>query len=92
MQALKETQAWIATGGVAAPATEVPLRIIPLTDLTLPAPSDGKSEVGGSDEELLTPKCLLSKIWWADNLEHVLDKGAWVAKPAMHQGWEIFVR
>ena len=39
-------------------------------------PRDGESEVGGSDVELLTPKRLLSKVWQADDVEHVLDKGA----------------
>jgi len=90
-QALKETQAWITTGGVAAPATEAPLQMVPPTNLTLPAPSNGKSEVSVSDKELLTPKCLLSKVQQVDDIEHVLDKGAWVAMLAMHWGWEIFV-
>ena len=65
--------------------------MVPPTDLTLPAPSDSKSEVSGSNEELPTPKHLLSKVRWVDDIEHVLDKGAWVAMLAMHWGWEIFV-
>jgi len=56
MRDLEETQAWIANGGVAAPAIVAPLRIMPPNNLTLPAPSDGESEVSGSDEELLTLK------------------------------------
>jgi len=65
--------------------------MVPPTDLTLPAPSDSKSKVGGSNKELLTPKHLLSKVWQADYVEHVLDKGVWVATPVMCQGWEIFM-
>ena len=91
MQTLKETQAWIATGGVASPATAAPLRIIPLPNLMPPAPSDSESEVGGSDMELPTQKRLLSKVQWADDVEHVLDKGACATMPVTCQGWEIFV-
>ena len=88
---LEETQAWIASGGVAAPVVVVPLRNLPPTDPTLPVPSDGESEVGASDEELLTPKRLLSKVRWSDEVEHVLDKGAWAMTPATRVGWKIFV-
>ena len=37
------------------------------------------------------PKQLLSKVKWADNIEHVLDKGAWATMPMMRRGWEIFI-
>jgi len=91
MWALEETQAWIMSGGIAKPVTAAPLWIIPPTDLTLPPPSDGESEVGASDEELPTPKCLLSKVWLLDKVEHMLDKGPWAATPAMCIGWKIFI-
>ena len=68
-----------------------PLRNLPPTDPTLPVPSDGESEVDALDEELLTPKWLLSKVWWSDKVEHVLDKGAWAMTPATGIGWKIFV-
>ena len=88
---LKETQAWIVAGGFTAPVTDVPPQIVPLIELMQPAPSDGESEVSGSDEELPTLKQLLSKVKRADNIEHVLDKGAWATMPMTHWGWEIFV-
>ena len=69
----------------------VPLQTLPPTDPTLPVPSDGESEVGASDEELLTPKRLLSKVRLSDKVEHVLDKGAWATTPATHVRWKIFV-
>ena len=90
-QSLEETQAWIVSGGVAAPVVVAPLRNLPPTDPTLLVPSDSESEVGASDEELPTPKHLLSKVQWSDEVEHVLDKGAWATTPAMHVGWNIFV-
>jgi len=68
-----------------------PLLNLPPTDPTLPAPSDGESEVGASDEELPTPKRLLSKVRRSDEVEHVLDKGAWATTPATRVGWKIFV-
>jgi len=55
------------------------------------ATSDGESEVGASDEELPTPKRLLSKVRRSDEVEHVLDKGAWAMTPATCVGWKIFV-
>ena len=73
------------------PVVVVPLRNLPPTDPTLPVPSDGESEVGASDEELPTPKRLLSKVWQSDEVEHVLDKGAWATTLATHVGWKIFV-
>src|SRR5882724_2761809 len=76
--ALEETQAWITNGGVAAPVTTVPLWIVPPTNPTLPTPSNGESGVGASNEELLTPKCLM-------------DKGLWATPLAMHIGWKIFI-
>jgi len=90
-QSLEETQAWIASGGVAAPVTVVPLWNLPPTDLTLPAPSNGESKVSASDKELLTPKCLFSKVWLSDKVEHMLDKGAWATTPATHIRWKIFI-
>src|SRR5882724_2090986 len=88
---LEETQVWIVSGGVAAPVVVAPLRNLPPTDLTLPAPSDSESEVGASDEELPTPRHLLSKVQLLDEVKHVLDKGAWATTPAMRVRWKIFV-
>ena len=48
--------------------------------------SNGKSDVGGSDVDLPTPKRLLPNVQQADDVEHVLDKGAWVTMPATHWG------
>ena len=90
-QALKENQAWIASGGVAAPVTAVPLWILPPTDPTLPAPRNGESEVSASDEELLIQKHLFPKVRLSDKVEHMLDKDAWATTLATHIGWKIFV-
>jgi len=54
-------------------------------------PSDGESEVGGSDADLPMPKRLLPKVWQAYDIEHMLDKGAWATMPATRQGGEIFI-
>jgi len=85
--ALQEMKAWIATSGVAASAAVV-------TDV--PAPpihaSHGESKVGVSDEELPTLQKVLSKVWWAEDIKHVLDKGVWAAMPAMHQGWQSLIQ
>ena len=91
MRSLEETQVWNVSGGVAAPVVMVPLQNLPPTDLTLPAPSNGESEVGASKEELPTPKHLLSKVWLSDEVEHMLDKGAWAMTLAMCIRWKIFV-
>ena len=79
------------SGGVAAPVVAAPLQNLPPTDPTLPAPSDGESEVGASNEELPTPKHLLSEVWLSDKVEHVLDKGAWAITLATRVGWKIYV-
>ena len=86
-QALQVMNAWITTGGVAASETMV-------TDGPTPPnnASDGKSEVGMSDEELPTPQKVFSKVWQVDDVEHVLDKGVWAATPAKCWGWQIFVQ
>jgi len=90
-QALEETQSLIATRGVAAPATAALPGVDPLLQMQLLVPSDGESEVGGSGADLPTPKRLLPKVWRANDIEHVLDKGAWATKPATRWGGEIFV-
>ena len=86
-QALKHTKVWIVTGGVTASTVMVP---------DGPVPSDpasaGESKVGASDEELPTPRKVLSKVWQVDDIEHVLDKGVWVVTPAKCRGWQIFVQ
>ena len=83
MWSLKETQAWIVSGGVAAPVVAAPLQNLPPTDPTLPAPRNGESKVSASDKELPTPKHLLSNVWLLDEVKHVLDKGAWAMTQAM---------
>src|SRR5882724_1278624 len=69
-QAVEDTKVWIVTGGVATLTVVVP---------DGPVPSDpasaGKSEVGTSNEELPTPRKVLSKVRQVDDIEHVLDKG-----------------
>jgi len=60
-RSLEETQAWMAMGSCCTFGHGAPVEPA-LTDLTLPVPSDGESEVGASDEELPTPKHLLSKV------------------------------
>src|SRR5882724_3391966 len=86
-QALEDKKVWIATGGVATSTIVVP---------DGPVPSDpasvGKSEVGASAEELLTPQKVLSKVQQADDIKHMFDKSVWVATPAKCQGWQIFVQ
>jgi len=51
----------------------------------------GESEVGASDEELLSPQQVVSKVWLTDDVEHMLDKGVWVATLATHWDWRIFI-
>ena len=72
------------TGGVAAPATAALPGINPLLQMKPLILSDSESEVGGLDMEPLTPKRLLSKVQWADDIEDVLDKGEWVTMPETH--------
>ena len=48
-------QAWITTGGAAAPVTMEPMRIMPSTTIRPLAPRDGEYKVGMSDKELPTP-------------------------------------
>jgi len=90
VQALQVTKAWIMTGGISALATMV-------TDMPTPPAnaSDGKSEVPGLEdvpqEEFLSLHWLLPKVLQLDQVEHTLDKGAWAAMPATHQGWKIFI-
>ena len=90
-RAFEQTQSWISTGGVAAPAIAVLPGVDPLLQMQPLILSDGESEVGGSDADLPTPKRLLPKVQRADDIKHVLDKGAWATTPALCQGWEIFV-
>jgi len=57
-----------------------------------PAVSDGKSEVRASDVELPSPQQVVPKVRLSDDVEHILDKGAWASTPAVHQGWKIYVK
>jgi len=82
---------WIVTGRVAEPATVEPVKTALPTNPTPLVRSNGKSEVGASNEELPSPWQVVSKVGLSDEVEHILDKGVWVATPAMHQGWRIFV-
>src|SRR5882724_6222741 len=88
VRALQDTKAWIASGGIVEQVVVAP----PLT-LPLPlGPNDGKSEVGVSDEELPSPRRLVSKVRRSDNVEHILDKGVWAGTGAMQRGGRIFVK
>src|SRR5882724_3180617 len=88
VRALQDTKAWIASGGIVEQVVVAP----PLT-LPLPlGPNDGKSEVGVSDEELPSPRRLVSKVRRSDNVEHILDKGVWAGTGAMRRGGRIFVK
>ena len=80
---LQEMQAWIITGGAVAPATVEPMKIVPLSNSQPLAMSNGESEVSASNKDLPTPQRVLSKVWRVDDIEHVLDKGAWETTPAM---------
>ena len=84
-QALMAIKAWITTSRIAKYvepiATAPPKTTRPLSE------SNGKSEVPGSDEEpdekLLPPCWLVSKVQQSDQVEHTLDKGAWVVMPTV---------
>ena len=87
MQALQDTEAWIASSGVVEKAVVV-------TPPTLPqpmVPSDGEPEVGASDAELPFPHKIVPKVRQADDMEHPLDKGLWVGTGAMRREWQIYV-
>ena len=84
-QHLQTMKAWIATRGTMAGDPPAPVKNA----------SDSESEVPGSEdappEELPSPCQLLPKVLQSDQVEHVLDKGAWAATLAIHQGWKIFI-
>ena len=84
-------QAWIATGGAAGPVTVEPVRIIPPTNSRPLVMSDSESKVRVSDKELPTLQRIMFKVWWVDDVEHVLHKGVWFAMPAKCHGWEIYI-
>src|SRR5882724_3907396 len=87
-RALQDTKAWIASGGIVE-------QVVVAAPPTLPhphGPNDGESEVGVSDEELPSPRRLVSKVRRSDNVEHILDKGVWVGTGATRQGRRIFVK
>src|SRR5882724_6300655 len=88
MQALQDTKAWIATGGI---VEQVVVAAPPTLPLPL-GPNDGKSKVGVSDEELPSPHRLVSKVRRLDDVEHVLDKGVWAGTGAARRGGRIFVK
>src|SRR5882724_3571919 len=85
---LFKTQAWIMTGGIIA-------NVVVATPPTLPQPvahSDGESEVRISEGELPSPREVISKVRWSDDVEHVLNKGVWATTGAMRRGWKIFIK
>ena len=53
-QALQEMKAWIATSGIADPATVEPSVTTPPTNPRPQATSNGESRVGASEKELLS--------------------------------------
>ena len=61
--------------------------------LPLPlGPNDGKSEVRVSDEELPSPRWLVSKVRRSDDVEHILNKGVWAGTGATRWGGRIFIK
>ena len=74
-QAMAESQAWVATGG------------LPVADAVRPAESDGESEVDYSP----SPRPVQPKVLWSNQVRHKLDKGPWAATPAVQEGWKIFL-
>jgi len=44
-----------------------------------------------SKEDYPSPGWVASKVQWSDQVKHTLDKGPWVATPAVCQGWKIFM-
>ena len=84
---LKETWAWIMTGGAVLGT------MVPMTP-TIPRPlgtSNSESKVSVSNGELPSPRQAMSKVWLANDVKHTLDKGVWEATPATHRGWRIFM-
>jgi len=80
---------WIVNGGFAKPVTmEAP------PTLTRPHnTSDGKYEVRMSNhKEPPSLRPAVSKVRLSDEVEHVLNKGAWAVTLAMHQGWKILIK
>src|SRR5882672_9790131 len=74
-RAVKESQAWVMTGGL---VVDDPVR---------PADSAGESEV----DELPSPQPAQPKVQRGDQDQHMLDKGPWEMTPAVREGWKIFV-
>ena len=93
--ALQSMKAWIVTGGISDSMTVDPIATTFPNDTRPPPETEGESEVQGSDVEpdkkLPTPCQLVSKVWCLDQVEHTLNKGVWVAMPALHQEWKIFI-
>src|SRR5882724_2074644 len=87
-RALQDTKAWIASGGI---VEQVVVAAPPTLPLPL-GPNDGESEVRVSDEELPSPRRLVSKVRRLDDVEHVLDKGVWVGTGATRWGGRIFIK
>jgi len=57
--------------------------------------SEGEYEAPGSEdvfqEEPMTLHWLVPKVLQSDQVEHILDKGAWASMPTTHQEWKIFL-
>jgi len=41
--------------------------------------------------ELPSSQQVVSKVQQLDDVRHILDKGSWMATPAMDQGWKVFI-
>src|SRR5882724_8657065 len=71
VQALQDTQVWIASSGVVEQVVVAPLPTLPQPT----APSDGESKIVVSDAELPSPLQVIPKVCQADDIEHTLNKG-----------------
>src|SRR5882724_1634330 len=87
-RALQDMKAWIASGGIVEQVVVVAPPTLPLPL----GPNNGESEVRVSDEELPSPRRLVSKVRWSDNVEHILNKGVWAGTGATRWGGRIFVK
>jgi len=87
VQALQVMKAWITSSRVVKQVVVAAPPTLPQP----PVPSDSESKVGASNEELPSPKQVVSKVRQSDDVEHILDNGMWVVTPATCQGWKIFV-
>ena len=59
----------------------------------LSASSNGESKVMApeEDEELPSLQQVVLKVQQSDDMKHVLNKGPWMATPAVCQAWKVFI-